>query len=74
MLSQVPVRRSVWKRTDGLAWVSKARSKEEKAVLVGMPEPKAGCSVEQWKDLNVRYLDKKGFTVKYIWEFWMKQN
>jgi hypothetical protein len=36
MLSQVPVRRSAWKRTDGLGWVSKARSKEEKGVLVGM--------------------------------------
>ena len=49
-----------------MGWVSKARSKEEKAVLVGIPEPKAVSSVEQWKDSNVRCFDKKSFTQIYL--------
>lgn len=72
IVSQLPVKRSMWKRTDNLGWVSKAMSKEEKAVLVGLPEPRADRSVEQWIDPNVRCFDKKGFTVESFWEFWMK--
>lgn len=60
MLSQVPVR-SAWKRTDGLGWVSKARSKEEKAVLVGMgcQSPKQAVLWSSRKTLMLGVLIKK---------------
>ena len=43
IVSWLTLKRSMWERTEGLGQVSKAMSKEEKVVLMELPEPRADC-------------------------------